>query len=160
MEAWQSVQFSRHPARPTSRDHVDEICDYFFELRGDGCGKDDKAVITGVATISRFRIALAAIDKGKGISERKLCRFGMPNPEGFRKTRRLFALAEKLSLPLLCLVDTPGAFPGHEAEEAGQAHAISKNLARLFSLATPIITVFIGEGEAEGLLPWGWATRS
>ncbi len=155
MNAWQSVQLSRHPQRPTARDHIERMCDYFFELRGNGNGRDDPAVIIGVATISHHRLALAAVDKGRTAEERKSRRFGMPCPEGFGKARRVFDLAERLCLPLLCLVDTPGAYPGPQAEENGQAQSISRNLERLLTLSTPILVIFIGEGGSGGALALG-----
>lgn len=129
--------------------------DYLFELRGDGRGRDDPAVLAGLASIAGHRLALVAVDKGKGIAERRRRRQGMPLPEGFHKARRVFSLAAKLGLPLLCLVDTPGAFPGPEAEEGGQARAISGNLSRLLSLPVPILVIFTGEGGSGGALALG-----
>lgn len=154
-QAWESVQCSRHPDRITAVDCVSAVCDYFFELKGDRSGKDDPAILTGLGTISNYRVALAAHEKGAGIGGRKRCNLGMPRPEGYRKAQRLFSLAEKLSLPLLCLVDTPGAYPGLEAEEGGQAWAISRSLAMLVSLQVPVVVVFMGEGGSGGALALG-----
>lgn len=152
---WECVDVARHPERPTARDYISMICDYFFELRGDRCGDDDASIITGLVKISGFRFSLAAHDRGKGASGRSRCNFGMSHPRGFRKAQRLFCLAEKLSLPLICMVDTPGAFPGLEAEEGGQAWAISRSLAILLSLRIPIVVAFIGEGCSGGALALG-----
>jgi acetyl-CoA carboxylase carboxyl transferase alpha subunit len=153
--AWSRVLEARETGRPTARAYLEHACDYFFETRGDRCGKDDPSIVTGLAVIQGYRLALAAHEKGCGASGRADCNFGMPNPAGFRKSQRLFTLAERLSLPLLCLVDTPGAYPGIEAEEEGQAWTISRNLASLASLRTPIIVVYIGEGGSGGALALG-----
>jgi acetyl-CoA carboxylase carboxyl transferase alpha subunit len=127
----------------------------FFELRGDGTGFDDPSVMTVLAEIGDHRVALAANDKGRGAAGRRRCNFGMPLPEGYRKARRLFRLAEKLSLPVVCLVDTPGAMAGPEAESRGQARSISRNLAALLSLSVPVLAAFIGEGGSGGALALG-----
>ncbi len=148
--AWNRVLEARETGRPTARAYLEHACDYFFETRGDRCGQDDPSIVTGLAVIQGYRLALAAHEKGSGASGRADCNFGMPNPAGFRKSQRLFTLAERLSLPLLCLVDTPGAYPGIEAEEEGQAWTISRNLAALASLRTPVIVVYIGEGGQRG----------
>jgi acetyl-CoA carboxylase carboxyl transferase alpha subunit len=153
--AWESVQIARHTARPTARDHADAIFDYFFELRGDRSGKDDPAIITALANLEGRRLAVAAQEKGRGARGRERCSFGMTQPHGFRKTHRLFALAEKLRLPLVCMVDTPGASPGMEAEETGQAWAISRSLAMLVSLRVPVLVLLIGEGGSGGALALG-----
>lgn len=134
---------------------MDMVAEYLFELRGDGRGRDDRSVLAGVATVAGHRLALAAVDKGRKAEERRERRQGMPFPEGFLKARRAFALAAKLRLPLLCLVDTPGAFPGPEAEERGQALAISGNLALLLRLPVPILVVITGEGGSGGALALG-----
>ncbi len=155
MEAWKEVALSRHPARPTAADLIELACDYFFEIKGDRTGTDDPAVIAGLATMGGERIAVTGHNKGRSAAERKLCNLGMPGPRGFGKARRLFRLAEKLSLPVLCLVDTPGAFPGLEAEEGGQAWAISANLAVLASLRTPVVIALVGEGGSGGALALG-----
>lgn len=153
--AWQRVLAARATERPTAREYIGHACDYFFELRGDRCGKDDPSVVTGLAVMQGYRLAVAAHDKGKGASGRAGCSFGMPGPAGFRKSQRLFALAARLSLPLLMLVDTPGAYPGTEAEEEGQAWTISRNLAALASLRVPVMVVYIGEGGSGGALALG-----
>jgi len=152
MNAWRTVQLARHPARPTGGELARMASDYLFELRGDGHGRDDPSVLAGVAVVSDHHLVLVAVDKGRGTEERKKRRQGMPLPEGFHKARRAFSLASKLGLPLLCLVDTPGAFPGAEAEEGGQARSISRNLARLVTLPVPILSVFTGEGGSGGAL--------
>lgn len=153
--AWRRVLEARATGRPTARDYLTHACDYFFELRGDRCGRDDPAVVTGLAAMEGYRLAVAAHDKGKGASGRAGCNFGMPGPAGFRKSQRLFSLAARLSLPLLLLVDTPGAYPGMEAEEEGQAWTISRNLAALASLRTPVLVAYIGEGGSGGALALG-----
>ncbi|MDY6796827.1 MAG: carboxyl transferase domain-containing protein [Actinomycetota bacterium] len=154
-EEWESVLTTRHPDRPTARDYMGLSCDYFLELRGDRCGGDDPSIVAGLARIAGHRFSLVAHDRGKGSAGRCRCNFGMTHPQGFRKARRIFSLAEKLLLPLVCMVDTPGAFPGLEAEEGGQAWAISRNLAMLTSLRVPILVVFIGEGGSGGALALG-----
>jgi acetyl-CoA carboxylase carboxyl transferase alpha subunit len=154
-EAWRQLAAARDGGRPTSRDYIDLIFDYFFELRGDRCGRDDPAVVIGIGLMEGRRLAVAAHQKGGDAASRAACNFGMPQPAGFRKSRRLFGLAAKLSLPLLCMVDTPGAFPGAEAEAEGQAWAISSNLSTLMSLPVPVIAAYIGEGGSGGALALG-----
>ncbi len=153
--AWSRVLEARQTCRPTARDYIENLCDYFFETRGDRCGKEDPSIVTGLATMQGYRLAVVAHDKGRGASGRARCNFGMPSPAGFRKSQRLFTMAERLSLPLLCLVDTPGAYPGIEAEEEGQAWTISRNLASLAAIRTPVIVVYIGEGGSGGALALG-----
>ncbi len=155
MRAWKTVQLARHPARPTTRELVEMAADYHFELRGDGCGRDDPSILTAVASVAGHRLALVGVDKGKGVEARKKRRHGMPLPEGLRKARRAFSLAAKLRIPLLSLIDTPGAFPGFEGEEGGQAAAISRNLALLLRLPVPILVVVTGEGGSGGALALG-----
>jgi len=155
MDAWNVVALSRHPQRPTAADYIELACEYFFEIKGDRSGTDDPSVIAGMVVMCGERLAVAGHEKGSGAAERKRRNMGMPGPRGFAKALRLFKLAEKLSLPVLCLVDTPGAFPGVEAEESGQSFAISRNLAALASLKTPVIVTLVGEGGSGGALALG-----
>jgi len=120
-DAWEAVLAVRDAARPTARNHRQAMLDYFFELRGDRCGRDDPAILAGLGSMDGFRVVVVAHQKGGDAESRAACNFGMPQPWGYRKARRVFALAARLGVPLLCLVDTPGAFPGKEAEaEAGR----------------------------------------
>ncbi len=153
--AWHAVLSARDAARPASRDYLQIILDYFFELRGDRCGRDDPAIIAGLGSLDDFRVVVVAHRKGGDAASRAACNFGMPQPWGFRKAQRVFDLAARLKLPLLCLVDTPGAYPGKEAEAEGQAWAISQCLVALLGLTVPIIAVYIGEGGSGGALALG-----
>lgn len=153
--AWESVELARHPGRPSSKKLILMMSDGFFEIKGDRAGSDDCSIICGIANISGRSIAVAAHEKGSSPTEREKCRFGMSLPSGFRKSKRLFGIAEKLGIPILCLIDTPGAYPCLEAENGGQAWAISENIKCLLSVKTPVINVFIGEGGSGGALALG-----
>ena len=153
---WQKVQVSRHPQRPYSLDYINAITDGdFIELHGDRGVKDDKAMIGGWGTIGKQTVMFIGQQKGRDTKERQFRNFGMANPEGYRKALRLMKLAEKFKKPVITLIDTPGAFPGLEAEERGQGEAIARNILEMSRLKTPIICVIIGEGASGGALGIG-----
>ena len=153
---WQRVQLSRHPSRPYTLDYIKSITDNnFLELHGDRNIGDDKAMIGGLGKIENQSFMFIGQQKGYNIKTRQYRNFGMANPEGYRKALRLMKLAEKFSLPVVCMIDTPGAYPGIEAEEKGQAEAIARNLYEMFNLKTQIIVIVIGEGASGGALGIG-----
>ena len=152
MTGWQKVQISRHPERPYSLQYLELICDDFIELHGDRTVGDDKAIIGGFGSINGQTAMFIGHQKGRNTKERQYRNFGMPNPEGYRKALRLMKLAEKFNKPVITLIDTPGAFPGLEAEERGQGEAIARNLMEMSVLKVPIICVIIGEGASGGAL--------
>jgi acetyl-CoA carboxylase carboxyl transferase subunit alpha len=155
LSRWQRVQISRHPERPYSLDYIHAISDGFIELFGDRNFADDKAMIGGLAKMGEQSIVFIGQQKGRTTKDRQYRNFGMPNPEGYRKALRLMKMAEKFKLPVVCLIDTPGAFPGLEAEERGQGEAIAKNLYEMAGLQVPIICIVIGEGASGGALGIG-----
>jgi acetyl-CoA carboxylase carboxyl transferase subunit alpha len=155
LSGWQKVQLSRHPERPYTLYYVKEICDSFLELHGDRQYRDDKAIVGGLAVIAGQRIMVIGHQKGVNTKMRQYRNFGMANPEGYRKALRLMKLAEKFSIPVVCFIDTPGAYPGIEAEERGQAEAIARNLFEMAQLETPIICYVIGEGASGGAIGIG-----
>jgi len=152
---WQRVQLARHPERPYTLDYVDRICDSFIELHGDRFHADDKAIIGGLGQIDGSTFMIIGHQKGRDTASRTYRNFGMANPEGYRKAYRLMQMAEKFNIPVLTLVDTPGAFPGLEAEERGQAEAIARNLKLMAMLTVPILTIIIGEGASGGAIGIG-----
>jgi acetyl-CoA carboxylase carboxyl transferase subunit alpha len=152
---WQTVQVARHPERPLLRDYIEGMFDEFIELHGDRSYGDDSALIGGFARLNAQKVMLIGMHKGKTVEEKEKCNFGMPNPEGYRKALRLMRLAVKYRLPVVCLVDTPAAYPGKEAEERGQAEAIARNITEMTSLETPILVVVTGEGGSGGALGVG-----
>ena len=153
---WQRVQVSRHAERPYTLDYINGITDgEFLELHGDRNVKDDKAMIGGLGMIDGKSVMFIGQQKGRNTKQRKFRNFGMANPEGYRKALRLMKLAEKFNKPVVCLIDTPGAFPGLEAEERGQGEAIARNLYEMMVLKVPIICVIIGEGASGGALGIG-----
>ena len=156
---WQRVQLSRHPERPYTLDYIYEITQDFVELHGDRTVKDDKAMIGGFATIDNQSFMIIGQQKGRNTKQRQMRNFGMANPEGYRKALRLMKLAEKFNKPIVTLIDTPGAFPGLEAEERGQGEAIAKNLKEMFMLKVPVICIIIGEGASGGALGIGIGDR-
>lgn len=156
---WQRVQLARHPDRPYTLDYVAMMCDDFIELHGDRAFADDKAVVCGLARVDRIELVLIGQQKGHDTKENLLRRFGMMNPEGYRKALRMMKLAEKFNLPVVTLIDTAGAYPGLEAEERGQAEAIARNLLEMSILRTPIINIVIGEGASGGALGIGMGDR-
>lgn len=155
LTGWQKVQLSRHPNRPYTLFYINQICTNFVEMHGDRCYKDDKAIVGGIAKIDKQSVMIIGQQKGVDLKMRQYRNFGMPNPEGYRKALRLMKTAERLGLPVICLIDTPGAFPGIEAEERGQAEAIARNLFEMAKLRVPIICVVIGEGASGGALGIG-----
>lgn len=155
LNRWQKVQVSRHPERPYTLDYIEHIADEFIELFGDRTVKDDKAMVGGLAKINGQSVMIIGQQKGRDLKSRQYRNFGMPNPEGYRKALRLMKMAEKFQIPVVCLIDTPGAFPGIEAEERGQGEAIARNLLEMAVLKTPIICIVIGEGASGGALGIG-----
>jgi acetyl-CoA carboxylase carboxyl transferase subunit alpha len=155
LSAWEKVQVARHPNRPLTRDFVRLMVTDFVELHGDGLFRDDKAIVAGLGAIDGERFMIIGHQKGKTTKEKVACYFGCPHPEGYRKALRYMKLAEKFGLPVVCLIDTPGAYPGVGAEERGQAHAIAVNLREMARLRQPIIGVVTGEGCSGGALGIG-----
>ncbi|MBP6385025.1 MAG: acetyl-CoA carboxylase carboxyltransferase subunit alpha [Pseudarcicella sp.] len=152
---WQRVQLSRHPERPYTMDYIENICDDFIEIHGDRNFGDDKAMVGGFGTIDGQSVMIIGQQKGRNTKQRQLRNFGMPNPEGYRKALRLMKMAEKFNKPIVTLIDTPGAFPGLEAEERGQGEAIARNIRDMFMLKVPVICIIIGEGASGGALGIG-----
>ncbi|MEO0573917.1 MAG: acetyl-CoA carboxylase carboxyltransferase subunit alpha [Pseudomonadota bacterium] len=159
LTAWQVAQVARHPMRPYTLDYVDLIFDDFQELHGDRMYADDYAIIGGIARIEGLPVMLIGHQKGRDTKERVRRNYGMPRPEGYRKAQRLMRLAEKFKLPVVTLIDTPGAYPGIGAEERGQSEAIASSLKLMARLRTPIISVVIGEGGSGGALAIGVSDR-
>lgn len=152
---WQRVQLARHPERPYTLDYIERICDRFIELHGDRFHADDKAIVGGLGEVDGQTVCIIGHQKGRDTASRTYRNFGMANPEGYRKAYRLMEMAEKFGIPVVTLVDTPGAFPGLEAEERGQAEAIARNLKRMAMLKVPIVTIIIGEGASGGAIGIG-----
>lgn len=160
LTAWQRVQLSRHPDRPYALDYIQAITDgNFLELFGDRQVRDDKAMIGGFGSIDGQTVMFVGQQKGNNTKMRQYRNFGMPNPEGYRKALRLFKLAEKFRKPVVTLIDTPGAYPGLEAEERGQGEAIARNLYEMAKLKVPVICIIIGEGASGGALGIGIGDR-
>ena len=155
LSSWQISQVARHPQRPYTQDYIQAIFKNFKELHGDRAFSDDPAIIGGLAEFEGHSVMVIGHQKGRDIKERQHRNFGMPRPEGYRKALRLFKLAEKFSLPIVTLIDTPGAYPGIGAEERGQSEAIARNLYVMTELKVPIITIVIGEGGSGGALALG-----
>jgi acetyl-CoA carboxylase carboxyl transferase subunit alpha len=149
---WQRVQLARHPRRPYSLDYIQAICDDFTELHGDRQFGDDKAIVGGMALVAGRQVMLIAQQKGRDTKENILRNFGMPHPEGYRKALRLMQMAGKFGRPIVTLIDTPGAFPGVDAEKRGQSEAIARNLREMSRIPVPILVVIIGEGGSGGAL--------
>ncbi len=156
---WERVNVARHADRPITQDYIAGMLEGFFELHGDGVYGDDTAIVTGLARLEGRPLLLVAHRKGKTTKERLNCNFGCAHPEGYRKALRKMKLAEKLRIPILCLINTPGAYPGIGAEERGQARAIAENILEMFSLRTPILVLVIGEGGSGGALGIGVGDR-
>jgi acetyl-CoA carboxylase carboxyl transferase subunit alpha len=152
LTGWQRVQLSRHPDRPYTLDYIYEMTSDFIEIHGDRTVGDDKAMVGGFGTIEGRTFMLIGQQKGRNTKQRQMRNFGMANPEGYRKALRLMKLAEKFNKPIITFIDTPGAFPGLEAEERGQGEAIARNLKEMFLLKVPVICVIIGEGASGGAL--------
>jgi acetyl-CoA carboxylase carboxyl transferase subunit alpha len=155
LSSWQKVQLSRHPDRPYTLSYIEKICTNFVELHGDRTFKDDKAIVGGFGQIDGQTVMILGQQKGTNTKTRQLRNFGMANPEGYRKALRLMKLAEKFNKPVITLVDTPGAFPGIEAEERGQGEAIARNIFEMLRLRVPVICVIIGEGASGGAMGIG-----
>ena len=152
---WQKVQLSRHPKRPYFLDYVYKITNEFIELHGDRFAKDDKAMVGGIAEIDGKSVVLIGQQKGRSTKDRQYRNFGMSNPDGYRKALRIMKIAEKFNMPVITLIDTPGAYPGIEAEERGQAEAIARNIQEMSTLKVPVICIVIGEGASGGALGIG-----
>jgi len=159
LNGWQRVQISRHPERPYSLDYIENCFEDFIELHGDRGVKDDKAMIGGLAKLNGKSVMVIGHQKGRNTKQRQFRNFGMPNPEGYRKALRLMKMAEKFVIPIVCLIDTPGASPGLEAEERGQGEAIARNLLEMSILKVPVICIIIGEGASGGALGIGIGDR-
>ncbi len=159
LTSWQTVQVARHKNRPYAMDYIALMCEDFFELHGDRTFGDDHAIVAGLGTMAGTTMMFVCQQKGRTTKEKQYHNFGMPHPEGYRKAYRLMKLAEKFKTPLVCLIDTPGAFPGLEDEEHGQSGAIATNLYLMSRLSVPIISVVIGEGGSGGALALSVADR-
>lgn len=155
LSRWQRVQLARHPDRPFTLDYINNMCSNFVELHGDRHVKDDKAIVGGFAQLDKYKVMIIGQQKGRDTKSNLYRNFGMANPEGYRKALRLMKLAEKFNKPVITMLDTPGAYPGLEAEERGQAEAIARNLFEMSRLRVPIIVVIIGEGASGGALGIG-----
>jgi acetyl-CoA carboxylase carboxyl transferase subunit alpha len=156
---WQKVLLSRHPGRPYSLDYFERLVTNFTELHGDRCFGDDPAIVGGLAEFEKQTVVVIGHQKGRSTKDNVLRNFGMPRPEGYRKAQRLMELGARFGKPILCFLDTPGAYPGIDAEERGQAEAIAKNLEIMASLPVPIVCTVIGEGGSGGALALGVADR-
>lgn len=152
LTGWQRVQLSRHPERPYTLDYIYEITSDFIEIHGDRTVADDKAMVGGLGSIDGKTFMLIGQQKGRNTKQRQMRNFGMANPEGYRKALRLMKIAEKFDKPIITFIDTPGAYPGLEAEERGQGEAIARNLKEMFTLTVPVICIIIGEGASGGAL--------
>lgn len=156
---WQRAQLARHPKRPYALDYLGRICNQFEELHGDRNFSDDAAIVGGLAWIGNQPVMVICHQKGRDTKQKILRNFGMPKPEGYRKALRLMKMAEKFNRPILTLIDTPGAYPGLDAEERGQAEAIARNLREMAKLRVPTVSVIIGEGGSGGALALGVTDR-
>jgi acetyl-CoA carboxylase carboxyl transferase subunit alpha len=159
LTGWQKVQLSRHPERPYTLYYINQMCRKFVELHGDRYYKDDKAIVGGLGTLDGQTVVILGQQKGVNTKMRQYRNFGMANPEGYRKALRLMKMAERFNFPVVTLIDTPGAYPGLEAEEHGQAEAIARNLLEMAQLRVPIISVVIGEGASGGAIGIGLGDR-
>lgn len=155
LSSWDRVQICRHPNRPQARDYIFHICDDFEECRGDRTFRDDRSIVSGCGYFGEEKCIFIGQEKGKEAESRLRHNFGMPLPEGYRKALRMMKLAEKFRIPVVTLIDTPGSYPGIEAEERGQSMAIATNLLEMFRIRTPIICILIGEGCSGGALGIG-----
>jgi len=152
LTAWQTVQVARHPQRPILTDYLNLMVRDFRELHGDRCFGDDRAIVVGIGQIARSKVLIVGQNKGRTTKEKIACNFGCPNPEGYRKALAKMKFAEKFGLPIVTLIDTPGAYPGIGAEERGQAQAIAVNLTEMSRLKVPVVCICIGEGGSGGAL--------
>ena len=159
LDPWQTVEVARHPDRPKTSDYLALVFDEFVELHGDKCFGDDPAILTGFAKIDRHKVLVVGHQKGKTLAERQACHFGCAHPEGYRKAMGKMRLAAKYGLPVICLIDTPGAYPGVGAEERGQAQVIAESMFLMAQLPVPVVCVVIGEGGSGGALGIGVGDR-
>jgi len=159
LSAWETVQVARHPQRPLFKDYVEMVCREFRELHGDRHFGDDPAILCGLARMGGHKVMLIGHHKGRDTKEKVRCSFGLAHPEGYRKALRCMKLAEKFGLPVVTLIDTPGAYPGIGAEERGQAESIARNLMEMSRLRTPVVSIVTGEGGSGGALGIGVADR-
>lgn len=159
MEAWERVQVARHPQRPTTLEYIDELFEDFIELHGDRGYGDDGAIVGGIASLDSTSITVIGHQRGRNTKENVKRNFGMPHPEGYRKALRLMKQAEKFNRPVICFIDTKGAYPGKAAEERGQSEAIARNLVEMAGLTVPVISIVIGEGGSGGALALGVANH-
>lgn len=159
LDAWQTIEVSRHPDRPKTSDYLELVFDEFVELHGDKSFGDDRALLTGFAKLDQHKVMVLGHQKGKTLAERQACHFGCAHPEGYRKAMGKMRLAAKYGLPVICLIDTPGAYPGVGAEERGQAQVIAESMFLMATLPVPIVCVVIGEGGSGGALGIGVGDR-
>ncbi len=159
LRAIDHLAIARHPQRPYTRDYFDKWDKEWIEMHGDRTGTDDPAMVGGLVTLGNHKVVAVGTQKGRALREKQLCNFGMPQPEGYRKALRLFLHAERFGLPIVTLIDTPGAYPGMAAEEHNQSHAIAVNLLELSGLTVPVVAVVTGEGGSGGALAIGVANR-
>ncbi|MCG8608570.1 acetyl-CoA carboxylase carboxyltransferase subunit alpha [bacterium] len=159
LSRWQRVQLARHPQRPYTLDYIQRITDDFFELHGDRTFRDDPAIVGGVGVMGHRKVVIVGHQKGRSTKDKLFRNFGMPHPEGYRKALRIMQMGVKFKRPIICLIDTPGAYPGIGAEERGQAEAIARNLFEMSHLPVPIVIVVIGEGASGGALGIGVGDR-
>ncbi len=159
LDPWQTVEVSRHPDRPKTSDYLQLVFDEFVELHGDRAFGDDRAMLTGFAKLDQHKVMVIGHQKGKTLAERQACHFGCAHPEGYRKAMGKMRLAAKYGLPVICLIDTPGAYPGVGAEERGQAQVIAESMILMASLPVPVVCVVIGEGGSGGALGIGVGNR-
>jgi acetyl-CoA carboxylase carboxyl transferase subunit alpha len=159
LDPWQTVQVSRHQTRPQTRDYIELIFEQFVELHGDRAMGDDQAIVTGLAHLDDIKVMFIGHQKGRNLADRKACHFGCAHPEGYRKALDKMKVAAKFHLPVVCLIDTPGAYPGIAAEERGQAAVIAENLMAMSQIRSPIVCVVIGEGGSGGALGIGVGDR-
>ena len=159
MEPWDRVQVARHPERPTTLDYINELFEDFMQLHGDRTFGDDAAIVGGIASFEQVPITIIGHQRGKDTKENVKRNFGMPHPEGYRKALRLMKQAEKFGRPIICFIDTKGAYPGKAAEERGQSEAIARNLVEMAGLTVPVISIVIGEGGSGGALALGVANH-
>ena len=159
LDPWQVTQLARHPMRPYTLDYVGLTFDGFQELHGDRMFADDRSIVAGIGKFDQWNVALIGHQKGRDTREKLRCNFGMPKPEGYRKAQRVMKLAEKFNLPIVTLIDTPGAYPGIDAEERGQSEAIARSLSVMIGLRVPVISAVIGEGGSGGGLAIGICDR-
>ncbi|MBU6275714.1 MAG: acetyl-CoA carboxylase carboxyl transferase subunit alpha, partial [Planctomycetes bacterium] len=159
LDPWQTVEVARHPDRPKTSDYLNLVCDEFVELHGDKAFGDDPALVAGFAKLERYKVLMIGHQKGKTLAERQACHFGCAHPEGYRKAMGKMRLAAKFGLPVIALIDTPGAYPGVGAEERGQAQVIAESMFLMASLPVPIVCVVIGEGGSGGALGIGVGDR-